>query len=60
MFQVVFPKFKTIDIFMFVSVQMLILNSSVNFFIYLICYKDFRQSLTMILGLKRPEVNPEA
>ena len=60
MFQVFFPKFKTIDIFMFVSVQMLILNSSVNFFIYLICYKDFRQSLRMILRLKRTEVNPEA
>ena len=59
-FQVFFPKFKKSDIFLFVSVVMVILNSSMNFFIYLICNKDFRQSLKMILRLKRPEVNPEA
>ena len=59
-FQVFFPKFKKSDIFLFVSIVMVILNSSMNFFIYLICNKDFRQSLKMILRLKRPEVNPEA
>ena len=59
-FQVFFPKFKKSDIFLFVSIVMVILNSSMNFFIYLICNKHFRQSLKMILRLKRTEVNPEA
>ena len=60
MFQLFFPNYKMMDIFGFVSADILILNSGTNFFVYLICNKDFRQSLRMILRLKRPEVNPEA
>ena len=60
MFQLFFPNYKMMDIFGFVSADILMLNSGMNFFVYLICNKDFRQSLRMILRLKRPEVNPEA
>ena len=60
MFQLFFPKYKMMAIFGYVSTGMLILNSGMNFFIYLICNKEFRQSLRMILRLKRTEVNPEA
>ena len=59
-FQVVFPQQNMLDILEFLSVQLIILNSSMNFFILLICNKDFSQSLKIILHFKRSsEVNPE-
>ena len=59
-FQVVFPQQKMLDILEYLSVQLIILNSSMNFFILLICNKDFSQSLKIILHFKKSsEVNPE-